>query len=181
MATHKPVEVEEILGKLEISSDRKWLVVRTKPRREKKLADFAGKAAIDYYLPLKDSEKIYDNRKIVFTKPLFPGYVFVHCNFDEKRKLILTGHTAHFLRVRNEQELIEELNQIYLGKKQGAKYKNVPFLSEGTKVKITGGPFEGLTGFVVDQNNIEEVVLQVKLLREAVAVSVDSDHIKVTR
>lgn len=84
MATQKPVEVEEILGKLEISSDRKWLVVRTKPRREKKLANFAGKSGIHYYLPLKDSEKIYNNRKIIFTKPLFPGYVFVHCNHEEK-------------------------------------------------------------------------------------------------
>lgn len=181
MATHKPVEVEEILGDLEISSDRKWLVVRTKPRREKKLADFAGKAGIHYYLPLKESEKIYAKRKIFFTKPLFSGYIFVHCNSEEKRKLILTGHTAHFLKVINEQELIDDLNQIYHGKKQGAKYKKVAFLTEGTKVKITAGPFEGLTGFVADQNNVEEVVLQIKLLREAVAVSVETVHIKVIR
>lgn len=99
----------------------------------------------------------------------------------KKKKLILTGHTAHFLKVQYEQELLDDLNQIYLGKKQGAKYKNVAFLTEGTEVKITGGPFEGLTGYVTDQNNIEEVVLQVNLLREAVAVSVDSDQIKVIR
>jgi transcription antitermination factor NusG len=181
MATHKPVNVEELQGKLEITCDRKWLVARTKPRREKRLATYAREIGIDYYLPLQNSEKIYLRRKVIFTKPLFPGYVFVHCNPVEKRNLLVTGHIAHFLTVWNEQELIADLKQIHQGKTKGAAFKKTTFLMEGTKVRIIDGPFEGLTGFVADQNNLNEVVLQINLLREAVAVTVNPECIQVLK
>ncbi len=181
MTTHKPVEVVEIFGELTSSPERKWLVVRTKPRREKKLANYAFKVGIHYYLPLADSKKVYGHRKITFTKPLFPGYIFVHCTFQEKRILVLTGHTAHFLTVQNEEHLLMELKQIYLGTQKGADYRSTQYLQEGTKVKIVSGSFEGLTGYVADQKNISEVVLQINLLRQAVAISVKPDQIKVIR
>jgi transcription antitermination factor NusG len=180
MATNKPVEVEELFGDLKpASNEQKWLVFRTKPRREKKLADYAFKANINYYLPLADSIRVYQNRKIHFTKPLFPGYVFVKCTLEEKRTLSITGHTAHFLQVQNEKELLEELKQIYLGTKKGGDFRNAKFLEQGTKVIIIAGPFEGLTGYVENQKDITEVILQVNMLKQAVAVSVKSNQVKV--
>jgi transcription antitermination factor NusG len=180
MATNKPVECEEIYGDLKPSEEnQKWLVIRTKPRREKKLAKYAFKAKINYYLPLTDSTRVYQNRKVHFTKPLFPGYVFVKCNPEERSTLTITGHTAHFLNVRNEAELLEELNQIFKGTKKGAEFRNARFLEAGTKVLITSGPFEGLTGYVENQEDITEVILQINLLRQAVAVSVNSNQVKV--
>ena len=182
MATNKPVEIEELFGDLEpATGDRKWFVIRTKPRREKKLAECSFKNNINYFLPLKDSERVYQYRKVMFTKPLFPGYVFVKCNSDEHRTLVLTGHTAHFLSVPNEKELTDELKQILAGRQIGANLKNTKFLDKGTKVKIISGPFEGLTGIVEDQNNIKEVVLQINLLRQAVSVAVSSKQVKIFR
>ncbi|MDO9576461.1 MAG: hypothetical protein Q7J16_01105, partial [Candidatus Cloacimonadales bacterium] len=99
----------------------------------------------------------------------------------ERRTLTITGHTAHFLNVINEAELLEELQQIYKGTQKGADFRNAKFLENGTKVIITAGPFEGLTGYVEDQKNITEVILQVNLLRQAVAVTVNSNQVKVIR
>lgn len=181
MSSNNQLEIEQLFGELEPSAERKWLVVRTKSRREKKLADYARKTGIHYYLPLQNSVKVYQRKKIVFTKPLFPGYLFVKCSFEEKRTLTITGHTAHFLKVQNEQELLSELKQIYQGTKRGADYSKADFLEHGTKVLITAGSFEGLTGYVADQKNISEVVLQINLLRQAVAISVKPDQIKVIR
>ena len=182
MATKKPVEVEELFGDLEpATGDRKWFVIRTKPRREKKLAEYSLKSKINYFLPLKDSERVYQYRKVMFTKPLFPGYVFVKCNSDEHRTLVLTGHTAHFLPVPDEKELTDELKQILTGRQIGADFKETKYLNKGSRVRIVSGPFEGLTGIVEDQNNIEEVVLQINLLRQAVSVAVGSGQIKILR
>ncbi|MDO9578568.1 MAG: transcription termination/antitermination NusG family protein, partial [Candidatus Cloacimonadales bacterium] len=182
MATNKPVEVKELFGDLNpAADDQKWLVVRTKPRREKKLAGYAFKASINYYLPLADSIRVYQKRKIIFTKPLFPGYVFVKCSYEERRTLTITGHTAHFLNVINEAELLEELQQIYKGTQKGAEFRNAKFLESGTKVLITAGPFKGLTGYVENQKDITEVILQVNMLRQAVAVTVKSNQVKVIR
>ena len=182
MATNKPVEVDELFGDLEpAAEDKKWFVIRTKPRREKKLAKCSFKNKINYFLPLKDSERVYKYRKVMFTKPLFPGYVFVKCNSDEQRTLTISGHTAHFLPVPNEKELTDELKQILAGRQIGADFKETKYLDKGTKVKIISGPFEGLTGIVEDQNNIKEVVLQINLLRQAVSMAVDSRHVKIFR
>ncbi|HPR17276.1 MAG TPA: transcription termination/antitermination NusG family protein [Candidatus Cloacimonadota bacterium] len=179
MSTNKPVEVNTILGELISLPDKKWLVIRTKSRHEKKVADYAFNANIHYYLPLQDSEKIYQNRKIVFTKPLFSGYIFAHCDFKEKQTLVISGHVAHFLHVINEQELLDELRSIYFGNQREAVFRETEYLESGTRVQIVAGKLAGLTGYVKDQSNLSEVVLQVNLLHQAVAVTVNPSHVKI--
>ncbi len=178
MATHEPILTDELFGDLEISENEKWMVVYTKPKREKKLAKYAAENGIHYYLPLTDSVRIYSDRKVTFTKPLFSGYIFVKCDFEKKKSIIRTGHIVTFLRVRNEEELIYELKQIHLGKTKGAKMEPTEFFEKGNKVLITAGPFEGLTGVVKDQKNVKEVILKINVLRQAVSVQVSSDQLE---
>ncbi|MCK4311218.1 MAG: UpxY family transcription antiterminator [Candidatus Cloacimonetes bacterium] len=182
MATHKPVEVQELFGDLEPASDGlRWFVAHTKPRREKKLAEYSLKNSINYYLPQKDSVRIYKYRKVKFTKPLFAGYIFIKCTLKQRDTLIITGHTAYFLHIPDEKELLEELMQIYSGRQKGAEFKETRFLEKGIRVKIISGPFQDLTGVVENQKDVTEVVLQVNLLRQAVSVSVSSDQVKVLK
>lgn len=182
MATHKPVEVQELFGDLEPASDGlRWFVAHTKPRREKKLAEYSLKNSINYYLPLRDSVRVYKYRKIKFTKPMFPGYVFIKCTSEEKRTLIITGHIANFLQVPDDNELMEELKPIYSGRQKGAIFKRAKFLEKGIEVIITGGPFAGLTGIVENQNDVTEVILQINLLRQAVSVSAKTDQVEILK
>ncbi len=182
MSTNKPVEIEELFGDLETASDdRNWLVVYTKPRREKKLAEYSFRKEIHYYLPLKDSLRIYRNRKILFTKPLFPGYLFVNCNREEKRTLLISGHIVNFLKVIDETGLLDDLKQIYSGKVLGGKLKETEYLEAGTRVEIISGTFTGLTGVVKDQNNVAEVHLQINLLKQAVSITASTDQIRILR
>ncbi|MCF7858920.1 MAG: hypothetical protein K9N07_06290 [Candidatus Cloacimonetes bacterium] len=180
MATNKPVEILELFGELDfIQDDLKWFVVHTKPRCEKKLATYSFQYKINYYLPLIDSIQQYENRKVKFTKPMFPGYVFVNCSIEDKRKLTFTGYIAYWLEVKNQQELINDLKQIYAGRQLGVEFVRAEYLKEGTKVEIQRGPFAGLIGFVKNQKNVTEVILQVTLLRQAVSVSAKTDQIRV--
>ncbi|RME71526.1 MAG: antitermination protein NusG, partial [Verrucomicrobia bacterium] len=54
-----------------------WVVAHTMPRCEKKFADVVLRDRFEYELPLVTSVRRYRNRTRRFTKPLFPGYVFV--------------------------------------------------------------------------------------------------------
>ena len=178
MATHEPILIDELFGELEISENERWMVVYTKPKREKKLAKYAAENGIHYFLPLVDSVRVYSDRKVTFTKPLFSGYIFVKCDFEKKKSLIRTGHTVTFIKVQNEEELIYELKQIYLGKTKGAELKQTEYFDKGTRVLITSGPFEGLTGVVKDQKNVKDVILKINVLRQAVAVHVSSNQLE---
>jgi len=179
MATHEPIFIDELFGELKTAeNDEKWMVVYTKPKREKKLAKYAAENNIHYYLPLQDSIRVYRDRKVTFTKPLFSGYIFVRCDYHQKQSLIITGHIVTFLKVQNETELVQELQQIHSGKTRGADLMPAEYFEKGTKVLIVSGPFEGLTGVVKDQKNVKQVILKVKMLRQAVSVSVQSDQIE---
>lgn len=182
MTTRKPVYVPELFGDLAITDDdRHWYVVHVRPRAEKKLAEYNYKHNIHYYLPQQDSERLYKYRKVMFTKPLFPGYVFVHCKLDDKLVLYRSGAIAHILKVPDETELVGELSQVYQGLDLGAELKEHAYIAEGTRVRIMSGPFNGLIGRVTDTSDITEIILQVTFLRQAVAVSVTSDQIEILR
>lgn len=182
MATNRPIEIEELYGQLSSGDDDwHWFVVYTKPRREKKLADYARQNNVSYYLPLLVSERLYKYRKVTFTKPLFPGYIFILCNLLEKRSLILSGHIVKFLKVSNEKQFLTELNQIYSGKVKGAVLKKTDYIPVGIPVRIKNGTFSGLTGVVKDAKNANKVILKVSLLREAVSIEINKDQIEILK
>ncbi len=182
MATNRPIDIDELFGQLSLGDDSwHWYVVYTKPRREKKLADYACQYNINYYLPLVESERVYKYRKVKFTKPLFPGYIFVKCNLLEKRSLLISGHIVRFIKVPDEKFFLDELQQIYDGKERGAEFNISKYVSEGIAVRITSGSFTGLTGVVKDIKNVNEVILRVSMLKQAVSVRVTTDQIEIIK
>jgi len=180
MASHKPVEIDELYGSLYLQESKNhWYVIHCKPRCEKKLAEFAKKYDICYYLPLQESVRHYKYRKIVFTKPLFPSYVFIKCNFSQKDFLYHSGCVVRILDVPDQQEFLDDLEQIYKGKQKGADFKPSQYLANGQKVKIVKGPFTGLTGVVKKHEVVKEVILQVNMLKQGVSVQVEPDQVKI--
>ena len=65
-----------------------------------------------------------------------------------------------------------------MGKTKGAELKQTEYFDKGTRVLITSGPFEGLTGVVKDQKNVKDVILKINVLRQAVAVHVSSNQLE---
>lgn len=179
MATNKPIIVDEIFGTLTKAKEgSRWLVVYTKPKREKKLAEYAKKRKINYFLPLILSLRKYKYRKIQFTKPLFPGYIFVKCNFREKNLLQISGHILTFLKVIDEDSFLDELNQIYLGKTKAEEVEIHDYVEIGTRVEITEGSLKGLKGLVTD-NEPNKIILSVNLLKRSIAVEIKPGTFKI--
>ena len=180
MATHKPVYVDELYGELALfTDDRKWVVVHTKPRCEKKLADYAKQHQITYYLPQYTSKRVYQRRKVDVNKVLFPSYVFVGIDFKGKQELLISGYTVNFLKVYAQKELIDELQAIYYGRQKNVQMEPGLWLEKGLEVEIVNGPLKGIRGVVEDQSKLTEVRLQVNILRQAVLVKVKTEDIKI--
>ena len=180
MATHKPVYVDELYGELALfTDDRKWVVVHTKPRYEKKLADYAKQHQITYYLPQYTSKRVYQRRKVDVNKVLFPSYLFAGVDFKGKQELQISGYTVNFLKVNAQKELIEELQAIYYGRQKNVAMEPGLWLEKGLEVEIVNGPLKGIRGVVEDQSKLTEVRLQVNILRQAVLVKVKTEDIKI--
>lgn len=60
-----------------MAQEKKWYVVYTKPRWEKKIALLLLDKAIEHYCPLNKVTKQWSDRKKIVQEPLFKGYIFV--------------------------------------------------------------------------------------------------------
>lgn len=180
MATHTPVLIDELFGVLEPApAGQRWEVIHTKPRCEKKLAEYARRNGISYYLPQMESKRVYLRRVVTFTKPMFPSYLFCVLDAPKRQTLLISGYTVSFLRVSLQEMFVEELLNIKLSRVPEIELQNTIWLSEGLKVEVTSGPLKGVTGVVESHSRLDEVRLQVNILRQAVLVKVDPRNVKI--
>lgn len=60
-----------------MNEEKKWYVVYTRPRWEKKVSGMLMSRGIEYYCPLNKVMKQWSDRKKIVLEPLFKGYIFV--------------------------------------------------------------------------------------------------------
>ncbi|HOG31802.1 MAG TPA: transcription termination/antitermination NusG family protein [Candidatus Syntrophosphaera sp.] len=180
MATHSPVLIDELFGELAPAPEgQRWEVIHTKPRCEKKLAEYARRNGITYYLPQMDSKRVYQRRVVSFTKPMFPSYLFCVLDSRSRQTLLISGYTVSFIRVHQQEQLLQELRNIKLSRLPEIELQNTIWLSEGLQVEIMQGPLKGVTGVVESHDKLDEVRLQVQILRQAVLVKIDPRNVKI--
>jgi transcription antitermination factor NusG len=172
-------EVQELYGELALPEcEARWYAVWTKPRREKKVAEGCIDYNISYFLPLRESSHQYHNRFFTFTKPLFPGYIFCCCDIYEKRKLYQLGHICKFIEAKDQEALVQELSRIYNLRQKGAKLFPYTYLQRGKSVRIIKGPFAGFEGKISRRKDNYRLVLNIDLIRQAVAMEIDAANVE---
>jgi transcription antitermination factor NusG len=67
-----------------LAQEKKWYVVYTKPRWEKKIALLLADKEIEHYCPLNKITKQWSDRKRIVLEPLFKGYIFVKRGSNDK-------------------------------------------------------------------------------------------------
>jgi transcription antitermination factor NusG len=67
-----------------LAQEKKWYVVYTKPRWEKKIALLLTDKEIEHYCPLNKITKQWSDRKRIVLEPLFKGYIFVKRSSTDK-------------------------------------------------------------------------------------------------
>jgi transcription antitermination factor NusG len=67
-----------------LAQEKKWYVVYTKPRWEKKIALLLTDKEIEHYCPLNKITKQWSDRKRIVLEPLFKGYIFVKRSSADK-------------------------------------------------------------------------------------------------
>jgi transcriptional antiterminator RfaH len=154
--------------------DRPWAVLHTRPRCEKKIADFCARNGVSCYLPLQRKSHRYGSRERVFFSPLFPGYTFCAVTVSQRATLRQNRHVANVLEVLDQAKLVDQLRQIRQALTVGDVVKVMPYLETGKPVRVTGGPFKGLEGIVDRVKGKTRVVISVDMIRQSVAVEVDS-------
>lgn len=157
--------------------DSAWVVIHSRPRCEKKVAEFCAQQRAACYLPLRRRVHRYGARVRTFLAPLFPGYVFCSVTRPQQTMLRQNRYVANFLPVVDPDQLLAQLRQIRTALAAGDNVEVLPYLEVGKRVRVTQGALKGLEGMITRVKGKTRIVLNVDMIRESVAVEVDGNFL----
>jgi transcription antitermination factor NusG len=157
--------------------DRKWFAVFTIPQNEKSVVKHLDVREIESFLPTFETVRLWKNRQRVKTiLPLFPTYLFVHINSQERVKVLRAPGVVQI--VGNGREGIPlgdaEIEFLRLGL-CGKRIEPYQELVVGQKVRVRHGALQGLEGVLVKQKNSLRFVLSFNMIQQHAAVEVDAE------
>jgi hypothetical protein len=152
-----------------------WWVAHTKSRSEKAFAWDLAAQGVGYFLPMSPRITFSGGRKRKGMVPLFPSYVFF-CGGEQARwQALRTNRLCRVLPVPQQEDLIDELRQIYAVLRSGQPLELYPAPVVGTRCRVTGGPFKGLVGVITDLNKRTRLVLKVNVLGQGASLDIDTE------
>lgn len=156
-------------------SELQWFVAHTKPRREKRLVEYCQRQGFSATLPCYNSAHKYRGKTVVFRKPLFPSYVFLQLQPEQKGTIRQNDHVANLLEVFDQETFCQQLENILVALDTDLEVRLAPTIGEGMRVRIKGGPLQGLEGWVERRQGMTTVLLRLDFINQAAAVKIDAD------
>ncbi len=154
---------------------RKWYVLYTKPRYEKKTHTLLQAEIIENIFPMREEIHQWSDRKKHVEVPLFSNYIFVYVNEKERiRALEIDGamkyvHFGEKIAIVR-QETIDSL-RIALTRKEDIRLEDT-YLDIGQVVKVVRGPLQGMRGILLQRRGPTRVAIQVDAIKQMVSVEV---------
>jgi transcriptional antiterminator RfaH len=164
--------------KLEANSALLWYVAHTRPRCEKKIAQYCEREGFPVTLPCYRSVKKYRGKTVIFHKPLFPNYVFLQLLSYQRQKVYQNDQVARLLAVPDQALFVKQLGDILLALDSDLEVRLAPEIKEGSKVRIKSGPLGGLEGWVEQRSGAIFVLLRLDFISQAAAVKVNATDLE---
>lgn len=155
-----------------------WVVLHARPRCEKKIEGLARQREARFFLPCVDRVHNYGGRVRTNRVPMFPGYIFGLIRREDRLWFRQSQYVANLLEVLNENRLIEALRAVAVALEEEIPLDVLPFLQSGTRVCIIGGPMKGLEAVIAEVKGRHQVILQLDLIQQSVALEIDAAFLK---
>jgi transcription antitermination factor NusG len=159
---------------------RNWFAVYTTCRHEKRVAHHLEQRQIEHFLPIyRAHHKWKDGTKAVVDLPLFPGYVFVRIDLNDRVGVLeVPGVLSMIGTAKQPAPLPEhEVEALRVGL-DPTKAEPHPLLTVGQRVRITRGALAGVEGIVVRKKGGLQVVLTLSLLMQSIAIEVNGGDVE---
>jgi transcription antitermination factor NusG len=156
-----------------------WFAVYTAPRHEKRVLQHLESRAVESYLPLYASARLWNGRRATVQLPLFPGYLFVRIKPGQHIRVlevpgVLNLVSSHGRPTPLPEGEVEALRAVLVSRKAEPH----PLLGPGRRARITSGPLRGLEGVVVKQTRKLRFVVSIDCIQRAFAVELEASDLE---
>lgn len=155
-----------------------WFVAHTRPRREKKLVEYAEREGLSVTLLCYRSVHKYRGKTVTFEKPLFPGYVFFQLLPASWQKIYQSDFVANLLDVPDQALFEQQLAVVRRALETKLEIRLAAEIGEGQRVRIVSGPLRGVEGWVEQRYGMTAVLLRVDFLSQAAAVKIEAHQLE---
>ncbi len=162
----------------ESASPRVWYVAHTRPRCEKKLAEYCAREGFPATLPCYKSVKRYRGKTVVFEKPLFPNYLFLRLEAGEGKRVYQSDYVANLLSVVDQELFQKQFDDILQALESDLEVCLAPHITAGKHVRIKNGPLRGMEGLVQERSGKLSVLLRLDFIAQAAAVRVEATDLE---
>ena len=141
---------------------KSWYVLYTKPRHEKKLAERLQSEGWTVYCPLKKTTKQWSDRKKVVEEALFPSFIFIQCQEQDRDQVFLHASAVRYLHWLRKPAIVrsEEIKSIrhWMGEVNHASI-TVESIPVGSKVRLGSGSLMGQLGKVKEHRGDQVIIV----------------------
>jgi transcription antitermination factor NusG len=157
----------------------RWLVVHTKPRQEKKLAQELARSEVPHFLPATQAKSVTRGRTLLTWSPLFASYLFLHSNTEQRLAALKTNRIVSCIEVEDQSTMRQQLWDL-----ADLIEKEVPLrieerITAGQQVRVKSGPLKDKVGIVIKRSNDTRLFLRVHGLLGGVSLSIEQHLLEV--
>ncbi|MEJ6506337.1 MAG: UpxY family transcription antiterminator [Crocinitomicaceae bacterium] len=161
---------------------KKWFVIKTMSRAEKKTAERIDLLGFTSYLPLQTTIKQWSDRKRKVKLPLIPGIVFVSCNEAELISLYEVQGVYSILKFLNNYAVVreEEIRNLQLLLKEQVEISEEEFeeIIEGEIIEVTQGPLIGIIATSIEHQRNYRLIIQFESIGRQFVVHVSRSQVR---
>ena len=155
-------------------SDARWYLLYTLSRREKELSRRLIDHEVPFYGPMiPRKHRSPSGRERKSYVPLFPGYVFLFGNEDQRVVALQTNCISRVLTVHDPDRLVSDLSQIQTLVELDAPLTPESQLGPGRRVRIRNGALLGVEGVVFQRRGQSRLLVAVDFLQQGASVLLD--------
>ncbi|NLO02346.1 MAG: UpxY family transcription antiterminator [Bacteroidales bacterium] len=161
------------------TSSKKWHVVYTRSRAEKKVYSDLKAYDIECFLPLKKQLRHFKNRKKWVEITLISGYCFVNITRKDYDRVLQVNNVVSYVAFERKAAIVPDKQIDYL--KQMLRQSDFDVevtnnnFSPGKKVMVVEGPLMGLSGELMEERGKKRFLLRIAAINTVCSVVVPSE------
>lgn len=155
----------------------RWAVVTTHANGERIACEHLQRQEFNAYCPMIRKRRSHARKVEMVLRPLFPGYLFVHIDPGAQvwRPILSTRGVRTLLRVGEAPAFLDPdfIDGLKAREENGAIMPAASLFRVGQKVRVEGGPLDGLIAEILALNDQERITVLLDVMNRGVKAVID--------